>query len=89
MDLKNTATETTKELQHALLAQWQSNGLFIRRMGGSIPPGRTEWQSLVGLPRQSVYAGVVMLSIWTPPVMSAEELARLPGRAPTSVSTGR
>jgi drug/metabolite transporter (DMT)-like permease len=26
-------------------------------------------------------AGVVMLSIWAPPVMTAEELARLPGRA--------
>jgi drug/metabolite transporter (DMT)-like permease len=27
-------------------------------------------------------AGVVMLSIWAPPVMTAEELARLPGHAP-------
>ena len=26
-------------------------------------------------------AGVVMLSVWAPPVMTAEELARLPGRA--------
>jgi hypothetical protein len=26
-------------------------------------------------------AGVVMLSIWAPPVMTAEELARLPGHA--------
>jgi hypothetical protein len=26
-------------------------------------------------------AGVVMLSTWAPPVMTAEELARLPGRA--------
>jgi hypothetical protein len=26
-------------------------------------------------------AGVVLLSIWAPPVMTAEELARLPGRA--------
>jgi len=25
-------------------------------------------------------AGVVMLSLWAPPVMTAEELARLPGR---------
>jgi drug/metabolite transporter (DMT)-like permease len=34
-------------------------------------------------------AGVVMLSIWAPPVMTAEELARLPGHAPTSVKAGR
>jgi len=34
-------------------------------------------------------AGVVMLSIWAPPVMTAEELTRLPGHAPTSVKAGR
>jgi hypothetical protein len=34
-------------------------------------------------------AGVVMLSIGAPPVMTAEELARLPGHAPTSVKAGR
>jgi hypothetical protein len=26
----------------APLAQWQSNGLLIRGLGGSIPPGRTQ-----------------------------------------------
>jgi hypothetical protein len=32
--------------------------------------------------------GVVMLSIWAPPVMTAEELARLPGRARPGVDEG-
>lgn len=32
-------------------------------------------------------AGVVMLSIWAPPVMTAEELARLPGRARSDLSS--
>ncbi|MBV9208385.1 MAG: DMT family transporter [Actinobacteria bacterium] len=35
-------------------------------------------------------AGVVMLSVWAPPVMTAEELARLPGRArPGEVSVSQ
>jgi diaminopimelate decarboxylase len=34
--------------RHAPLAQRQSNGLLIRRLGGSTPPGRTEVPELIG-----------------------------------------
>jgi len=33
-------------------------------------------------------AGVVMLSMWAPPAMTAEELARLPGRTRRPATAG-